>query len=368
MAVSGTPRAENGASTAQKPRVGGSFSALEAEATQPEPEPQPPIRSTIRGAGMEQAARSGPPAAVEHDMQAKQEVDSRLWRQHHAALAQLEAAHPRFKQFGRLSNVRPLTTGITATLTQSDAALEDSGPGRLTLADLAAANNELASVSWQATREQESVRQLVEALRQWGVGGTTSTPEACQVFVEHELPGLVTTALAEAPELLNVVDSYGWGCNGGDGYDRFCVPLSREDLVHLRQDVRNGFTTRDDRDVPLVPSKMDVHAEEDRTALNISLYGNPFGPRQVDPNEMEIAKRELERIAQAHSGLHGVLPGAGGGSSEEEAEAGWSASEDEDEDQDQEAQEMERKATTLPSMMMTEEQELEAAIEASMSR
>ena len=275
-------------------------------------------------------------------MQAKQEVDSRLWRQHHAALAQLEAAHPRLKQ-----------------------------PGRLTWStDLLAAANELASVSWQATREQESVRQLVEALQQWGVGGTTSTPEARQVFVEHELPGLVTTALAEAPELLNVVDSYGWGCNGDDGYDRFCVPLSREDLVHLRQDVRNGFTTRDDRDVPLVPSKMDVHAEEDRTALNISLYGNPFGPRQVDPNEMEIAKRELERIAQAHSGLHGVLPGAGGGSSEEEAEAGWSASEDEDEDedQDQEAQEMERKATTLPSMMMTEEQELEAAIQASMSR
>ena len=115
-------------------------------------------------------------------------------------------------------------------------------------------------------------------------------------------------------------------------------------------------------------SKMDVQAEEDRAALNISLHGNPFGPRQVDPKEMEIAKREFERITQAHSGMHGLLPGGGGGSSEEEA--GWSASEDEDEDEgededdDEEDQETERKAAT----MMTEDQQLQAAIKASMSK
>ena len=277
-------------------------------------------------------------------MQATQ--DSRLWREHHAVVAQLEAAHP------RQVNV----TGITATLTQPDAVLDESGPDP----------NELASVSWQAAREQEAVRQLDEALQQWGWCKAANTPEARQVFVEHELPGLVTAALGEAPELLNVFDSYGWGCSGGDGSDRFCVPLSREDLMDLWQDVRNGFTTRNDGDVPLVPSKMDVQAQEDRSALNISLHGNPFGPRQVDPKEMEIAKREFERITQAHSGMHGLLPGGGGGSSEEEA--GWSASEDEDEDEDEdraeEDQETERNATT----MMTEDQQLEAAIQASMSR
>ena len=142
-----------------------------------------------------------------------------------------------------------------------------------------------------------------------------------------------TVTVGEAPELLNVFDSYGWGCSGGDGSDRFCVPLSREDVMDLWQDVRNGFTTRNDGDVPLGPSKIDVQAQEDRSTLNISLHGNPFGPRQVDPKEMEIAKREFERITQAHSGMHGLLPGGGGGSSEEEA--GWSASEDEDEDEDE---------------------------------
>lgn len=283
----------------------------------------------------------------------RQEADSRLWREHHAALAQLEAAHPRQVTFA----------GITATLTQNDAIL-GMAPHRTepTTTDLAS-NDELASVSWQAAREQEVVRQLVEALHQWELCETTNTPEARQVFVEHELPGLVTGALTEAPELLNVFDSYGWDCSGGDGSDRFCVPLSREDLMDLRQDVRNGFTTRDDSDVPLVPSKVDVQAEEDRAALNISLHGNPFGPRQVDPKEMEIAKRESERITQAHSGMHGLPAGGGADSSEEEL--GWSASEDEEEDEAEEDQETERKATTLPAMM-TEQQQLEAAIQASM--
>eukprot|EP01046_Picozoa_sp_COSAG06_P024430 COSAG06_NODE_1991_length_7895_cov_3.685736_7_plen_327_part_00 len=83
--------------------------------------------------------------------------------------------------------------------------------------------------------------------------------------------------------------------------------------------------------VPLVTSKVDVQDEEDRDALNISLHGNPFGPRHVDPREMEIAKRELERITQAQSGVHGLLLGVRGNSSSEEA-AGWSPSEDEDEE------------------------------------
>ena len=100
----------------------------------------------------------------------------------------------------------------------------------------------------------------------------------------------------------------------------------------------------------MVPSKIDVRATKRLFARQPVWH--------VDPKEMEIAKRESERITQAHSGVNGLLPGGGGGSSEEEA--GWSASEDEDE-------ETERTATTLPAMM-TEEQQLEAAIQASMSR
>ena len=282
-----------------------------------------------------------------------------MWRQHYATLAQVEGAHPR-----KVSFKTPQIDDVGTS--QSD--------GIATVGE---------RIGCQTAGGREAISQLLQALWQWGPRGTgkhvpdqqtkqglspssstqRQSPEV-QVFVEHELPGLVTAVLAEVPELLNVFDSYGWSCGSGGGPDRFCAPLSSEDLLSLRDDLSHGFTTRDDSNVPLVPSKADVQAEEDRAALNISLHGNPFGPQKVDSVEMEIAMRELERINRASSEKDGpqAAGGSGSNSEEEEEEAYWSPGDDEE---DEDAEEEREEATLV--VAMTEEQELQAAIQASKS-
>lgn len=297
-----------------------------------------------------------------------QEAEDRLWRQHHATLAQLEGAHPR--KFSVATEHADVTTDGSVMATLDAPPQIDGVVSHLPIGQRS---------SCQTASGREAISQLLQALWQWSphdtgryVGGqqglTQQSPEV-QVFVEHELPGLVTAVLAEVPELLNVFDSYGWSCGSGDGLDRFCAPLAIEDLVSLRNDVSLGFTTRDDSNVPLLPSKADVQAEEDRAAMNISLHGNPFGPQKVNPVEMEIAMRELERINRASSEKDGTLAAVGSGSRSEqdveeaEEEAYWSPGDDEEEEDAEE----EREEATLVVAIMTEEQELQAAIEASKS-
>jgi hypothetical protein len=50
-------------------------------------------------------------------------------------------------------------------------------------------------------------------------------------------------------------------------------------------------------------SKSGTQAEEDQAARNLSLYGNPFGPRAVEPAEMEQALRELARTREQQAAL-----------------------------------------------------------------
>jgi hypothetical protein len=56
-------------------------------------------------------------------------------------------------------------------------------------------------------------------------------------------------------------------------------------------------------------SKTRVQAEEDAKAHNTSLYGNPFGPRQLKLGEMRLAMRELTRTRREEG--EGAAPTAG---------------------------------------------------------
>ena len=98
-------------------------------------------------------------------------------------------------------------------------------------------------------------------------------------------PGPVTVIQASASGSLGLEERVTRSLERGPGR---VIQASASGVLGLDQEQRDIHLAVEASLMPA--SKHSVQEDEDLAARNMSIYGNPFGPRKVDPLEMQVSR------------------------------------------------------------------------------